>query len=130
MARILVIDDAEDIRRTLERLLVHAGHEVLLAADGAQGLRVWRERGADLVITDLHMPDKDGIETLVELRAFGPEVPVIAISGGDQTRRLDLLGDAALLGAVATLAKPFTRDELLSAVALALERPRPPATPR
>jgi len=125
-----VIDDSEDIRRTLERLLAQAGHEVLLAADGVEGLRLWRERGADLVITDLHMPDKDGIETLVELRAFGPGVPVIAISGGDQTRRLDLLGDAALLGAVATLAKPFTRDELLGAVALALDRPRPPAAPR
>ena len=85
MALILVMDDDADVRRSLERVLVSRGHQVLLAADGGEGLRTWRERGADLVLLDIHMPNTDGIEVLVQLRGKAPRLPVIVISGGDQT---------------------------------------------
>jgi CheY-like chemotaxis protein len=77
----------------LIRMLVAAGHEVTAAANGAEGLAAWRERGADLVLTDMQMPEMNGIEVILQLRAFAPPVPVIAMSGGDRSRDLDLLGD-------------------------------------
>jgi DNA-binding response OmpR family regulator len=116
MARILVVDDEVSLRDVLARLLEREGHEVLTAGDGVEGLRLWRERGAAVVILDIHMPRSDGIETLVQLRALAPALPVIVISGGDQTRALGLLGDARLLGATRTLAKPFSLSELTAAV--------------
>jgi len=116
MARILIIDDEEGIRRPLQILLERAGHEVMAAPDGREGLRLWRRLGADLVITDIMMPNKDGIETIVELQASARAVPVIAMSGGDVSQRLDLLGDARLLGAVYTVPKPFALSEMLEKV--------------
>jgi CheY-like chemotaxis protein len=116
MALILVVDDDAGVRRSMERVLQSRGHQVLLAADGGEGLRTWREHGADLVVLDIHMPDTDGIEVLVQLRGLAPRLPVIVISGGVQTRNLDLLADAKLLGASAVLQKPFTLDEILGAV--------------
>ncbi len=116
MALILVVDDDAGVRRSLERVLLSRGHQVLLAADGGEGLQTWRERGADLVLLDIHMPNTDGIEVLVQLRGKAPRLPVIVMSGGDQTRHLDLLGDARLLGASAVLSKPFTLDEIVGAV--------------
>jgi CheY-like chemotaxis protein len=120
MARILVIDDEQGVRDTLAKILQREGHEVMTAADGVEGLRRWRESGAAVVILDVHMPRSDGIETLVQLRALQPALPVIVISGGDQTHTLGLLGDARLLGAVRTLAKPFSLSELTAAVNHAL----------
>ncbi len=116
MALILVVDDDAGVRRSVERVLQSRGHEVLLAGDGAEGLRTWRERGADLVLLDIHMPDTDGIEVLVQLRGLAPRLPVIVMSGGVQTRNLDLLADAKLLGASAVLRKPFTLDEIMNAI--------------
>ncbi|HKU60677.1 MAG TPA: response regulator [Gemmatimonadales bacterium] len=120
MARILVIDDEQAVRDTLARVLQREGHEVLTAIDGVEGLRIWREHGAVVVILDIHMPRSDGIETLVQLRALQPSLPVIVISGGDQTRTLGLLGDARLLGATRALAKPFSLSELTAAINHAL----------
>jgi two-component system response regulator CpxR len=120
MARILVIDDEQVVRDSLQKILRREGHEVLTAADGIEGLSLWREHGAAVVILDIHMPRSDGIETLVQLRAMHPSVPVIVISGGDQTRTLGLLGDAKLLGATRTLAKPFSLSELTTALNHAL----------
>jgi len=116
MARILIIDDEAALRDVLARLFEREGHEVCTAGDGVQGLQLWREQGAAVVILDIHMPRSDGIETLVQLRALAPALPVIVISGGDQTRALGLLGDARLLGATRTLAKPFPLSELTAAV--------------
>jgi DNA-binding response OmpR family regulator len=116
MPRILIIDDEAALRDVLARLLEREGHEVFTAGDGVDGLRLWREHGAAAVILDIHMPRSDGIETLVQLRALAPELPVIVISGGDQTRALGLLSDARLLGATRTLAKPFSLSELTAAV--------------
>jgi DNA-binding NtrC family response regulator len=118
--RILVVDDDAGIRRTLHILLSRAGYRVSQARDGMEALRLWRDTGADLVITDLHMPEKDGIEMIIELMSHSPSVRIIAMSGGGQTRRLDLLGDATLLGAVHTIEKPFTLSEMMNTVRQAL----------
>jgi CheY-like chemotaxis protein len=84
-------------------------------ANRAPGSRQYREQGADLVLLDIHMPEMDGIEVLAQLHAIAPRLPVILKSGGDQTKGFGLLDHAVLLGAFATLAKPFSLDELLGA---------------
>jgi CheY-like chemotaxis protein len=76
------------------------------------------------VITDMQMPGKSGLELLLELRALDPRLPVIAMSGGDSSKQLDLLGSAGLLGAVAVMLKPYTVDELVMAVRGALAAAR------
>jgi DNA-binding NtrC family response regulator len=119
--RILIVDDDASILRTLHLLLSRAGYDVVQARDGSEAVRLWRDGGGDLVITDLHMPEKDGIQTIIELRTHSPGVRVIAMSGGGQTKRLDLLGNFALLGAVLTIEKPFTLDEMLATVSRALK---------
>ncbi|HYF40021.1 MAG TPA: response regulator [Gemmatimonadales bacterium] len=118
--RIMVVDDDAGIRRSLQTLLSRAGYEVLQAADGLEAVRLWRKGGADLVITDLHMPNKDGIQTILELLTHTPGIPIIAMSGGGQTKRLDLLGNVTLLGSVLTIEKPFTLGEMMSVVNRAL----------
>jgi DNA-binding NtrC family response regulator len=119
---IMVVDDDASIRRSLHTLLSRAGHQVLQAADGLEAIRLWRTGGADLVITDLHMPHKDGIQTILELLTHTPGVPIIAMSGGGQTKRLDLLGNVTLLGSVFTIEKPFTLGEMMSMVTRALRQ--------
>jgi DNA-binding NtrC family response regulator len=118
--RIMVVDDDAGIRRSLHVLLSRAGYEVLQAADGLEAIRLWRNGGADLVITDLHMPNKDGIQTILELLTHTPGTPIIAMSGGGQTKRLDLLGNVTLLGSVHTIEKPFTLTEMMTMVSRAL----------
>jgi DNA-binding response OmpR family regulator len=120
--RIMIIDDDQSIRRTLGIALTKAGYSVLEAQDGAEATRLWREQGADLIITDLHMPNKNGLEVIMELRAFSPTTPIIVMSDGGKTKQLGLLGDAKLLGAVRTVAKPFRLDEILKAVDQELSR--------
>lgn len=122
MSRVLVIDDEEPIRRILRVLLQRAGHEVVLAASGEEGLRCCRESAPDLVMTDIHLPGLDGIEVALTLRALAPAVPVIVMSGGERTKRLDLLPSALQLGAVRVLRKPFTTREVLDAVGAVLGR--------
>jgi CheY-like chemotaxis protein len=120
MLRVVVIDDEPGIRRSLRALLGRYGYEAHEAADGLEGLRLCRTLAPALVITDIHMPGVDGIEVIAALHAMLPSLPIIAISGGDQTATLNLLGSAGLLGAVASLRKPFTVTEVLQAVTLAL----------
>ena len=120
-ARILVVDDNASVRRSLAALLTRAGHEVIQAANGSEASRVWREVELDLVILDLFMPEKDGIETMVELRAFAPGIPIIVMSGGTADgSQIDMLNAAELLGATLTIEKPFTLAEMLNAVRKAL----------
>ena len=121
MARILVVDDNAAMRRSLDEILTRAGHQVIQAADGAEASRISRDADVHLVILDLFMPVKDGIETLRELRARAPGIPIIAISGGgaDDTG-VDLLKAAVLLGAVQSIEKPFIPAVLLEAVRQAL----------
>jgi DNA-binding NtrC family response regulator len=117
----MIVDDDASIRRALHLLLSKAGYDVIQASDGSEAVRLWRQGGGDLVITDLHMPKKDGIETIIELLSHSPRVRIIAMSGGGQTKRLDLLGNMALLGSIHTIEKPFTLSEMLKAVHRALE---------
>lgn len=114
--RVLIVDDDPGIRRTLHILLSREGFQVSQARDGVEALRLWRDQGGDLVITDLHMPEKNGIETIVELLSHSPGMRIIAMSGGGQTKRLDLLSNASMLGAVLTIEKPFTLTEMMGLV--------------
>ena len=116
MQRILVIDDDEQMRALLRDILERAGYEVTEAQHGLEGLKLFRARPADLVVTDLIMPEKEGVETILELRAEYPEVPIIAVSGWGRNGPRDYLEIAARLGARRTVAKPFTRQEILAAV--------------
>lgn len=112
MAQIVVIDDDEALRRTIRRVLERAGHEVREAEEGGAGMRLVAQSPPDLVITDLLMPEKEGIETIQELREDYPEVRVIAVSGAGGGDEGGPLLDAQLFGAHATLEKPFSADEL------------------
>ena len=113
-----MIDDDEAMRSTVRKILEREGHEVRVAKDGGEGLRIFRERPADVVVTDVIMPGKEGIETILELREEAPDVRILVISGGLLTETR--LSDAEALGADASLPKPFTVDELRSAVAALL----------
>lgn len=117
----MIVDDDAGIRRALQLLLSKAGYRVTQARNGLEALRLWRVHGGDLVITDLHMPEKNGIETILELLTHTPDIRIIAMSGGGQTKRLDLLGNATMLGAVLTIEKPFTLTEMLTLVKQALK---------
>lgn len=121
MAKILVIDDEELARYTVVTILRSAGHEVSEAENGDWGLRQLRSQPADLVITDIIMPEKEGIGTILELKQRHPHVKIVAMSGGGRTVNLDYLGKAQKLGAHAAIAKPFTKDELLTVVAACLD---------
>lgn len=114
--RILVVDDDDLVRMTMEAALAQAGHEVTLAEDGIDALRLFQADRFDLVITDIIMPGREGIETILELRRISASVPIIAISGGGRTQNLDFLSAAKALGANHALAKPFTPDALLAVV--------------
>lgn len=123
MAKILVIDDDDTIRTLLCRMLERSGHQVLAAADGAQATDLFRQNPLDLIITDLFMPDREGLEIIQELRKNHPQVKIIAISGGGSIGGTSFLDIARLIGASRTLEKPFGSQALLSTVdeVLALE---------
>jgi CheY-like chemotaxis protein len=104
MSTILVVDDDETFRRLLCQTLLRAGHEVLAADDGRGALRLYRQQPADLVITDLIMPEQEGLETILELRRLQPDLKIIAISGGGRMVPGDYLPIARHLGAARTLA--------------------------
>jgi len=116
MARILVIDDDRLLREAVRALLESARYDVIEAADGDAGLRLYREQGADLVLVDIFMPERDGLEVIRTLRAEAPQALIIAMSGGGRLVKVDLLQAAARFGASRTLAKPFEPRTLLSAV--------------
>jgi len=114
MATILVIDDQESIRALLRAALEGDGHDVLEASNGRHGLALYRERSADLLITDMLMPEMDGLELMLALNRSFPSVKVIAMSGGLESA--GPLNVATLLGARQTFQKPFDMDKLLRAV--------------
>ncbi len=120
MAKILVIDDDPQVGGVLERILARAGHTVRMAAGGREGIREFEEFEPDLVITDLNMPDMDGIEVIRELRRIRAEVAIIAVSGGGLMPKDLLLSSAEALGADGILRKPFEVRELLDGVDHAL----------
>jgi CheY-like chemotaxis protein len=117
MARILVVDDDRQIRSAFKRVLEGEGYEVAFAEDGIQGLRLYREAGADLVITDLFMPRGGGVELIMALKRDHPDVNIIAISGGGPTFSAESYLDVAeSIGAARVFTKPVGRFELLAAV--------------
>src|SRR6266540_295503 len=114
MGRILLVEDEAAMRLTVARTLRGAGHVVEMAEDGRECLDLYRATSADVVIMDLYMPNKDGLETLIELRREFPQVAVVAMSGH---RKLELMLRAAKgLGAVRTIEKPFEQEALLALV--------------
>ena len=123
MARILVIDDEELIRMTVVQTLEGAGHTVVEAVDGDDGVKKFREAPADLVITDILMPNKEGIETITELRGIQPDLLIIAMSGGGRQKNTSFLDIAEKMGAAAVLKKPFRIDELQQTVDNLLRNP-------
>ena len=106
MARILLIDDDDSVRTMLRLTLAHFGHTVIEARNGKEGLERVQQANADLLITDIVMPEKEGLKVLMELRKRKPPVKIIAISGGDY------LHMAKLMGAAKVLAKPFSTNVL------------------
>lgn len=116
MAEILVIDDDAVIRSLIRRALELHGHQVSEAVDGSEGIRVYHERSPQLVLCDLIMPEKEGLETIEELCRDSPQVRIIAMSGGVMNGVYDLLPVAKRLGARAVLSKPFTTATLIGVV--------------
>jgi len=126
MARILVIDDEEDVREVLQQVLERAGYEVSVAASGKEGLELMRKGGADLVITDVIMPGIDGVTTVKKIREKFRNTRIIVISGGGNVAPKSyepnaisttaFLASATNAGADRTLTKPFDRDELIAAI--------------
>jgi len=116
MSKILVIDDKELVRYTLREYLQDAGHEVIEAENGEEGLVEFDAGGFELVITDILMPKKEGIETIIEMKRRAPGQKIIAISGGGRRQNTDFLRMARELGADDILEKPFTRDDLVQCV--------------
>ena len=116
MARILIIDDEDELRSMLRRMLEQAGHQVTEAVNGAEGIQLYEQDAHDLIITDIIMPEKEGVETIIALRRADPDLPIIAISGGGRLDATDFLTMTKKLGARRTLSKPFRRDQLLEAV--------------
>ena len=112
LARILVIDDSSEIRVSLRKMLEVAGHKIIEASNGEEGVRLYSQNPTDLIITDILMPDKDGIEALLELRTDFPDIKVIVISGKGK----ELLPTASEFGARRVFEKPFRVQEILSAV--------------
>ena len=121
MAHILLVEDEEQLRSMLRFVLESAGHEVEEAGNGKEAIESYRSRPADLLVTDIVMPEKEGIETIIQLRKSYPKVKVIAMSGGGRTGDLNYLELARKLGANHVLAKPFSNSEFLAAVNLVLQ---------
>jgi len=116
MSHILIIDDDNSFRGALKRLLTKHGFSVQTAVDGRDGLKKIGAEKFDVVILDMWMPEKDGLETLIEIRQQIPDMKVIAISGARDIGLKKPLETAKRLGAIATLEKPFTAEELLKAL--------------
>jgi DNA-binding response OmpR family regulator len=116
MARILIIDDDRAVQISVQFTLEREGHQVVCASDGDEGLRAFTSQTPDLVVTDLIMPNKEGIETIMQIRERDSKTPILAISGGGRLSNVDFLKMAAKVGANAILAKPFERQELIAAV--------------
>lgn len=122
MTTILLIDDDPLVAFTVERMLQGAGHDIIRATDGEKGIKLLKESRVDLVITDIIMPVKEGIETIREIREHDAKIPVIAVSGGGHGSGGNYLRMAQALGATEVLAKPFDQDELLAAVNRCLKK--------
>ena len=116
MRRILIIDDEPYILLMLKKMLERAGYEVDLASNGREGMAVFEQDSADLVITDIIMPDKEGLELILEMKKKRPELKIIAMSGGGRISPESYLECARHFGAEKVFQKPFRQKEIVSAV--------------
>jgi len=119
MARILVMDDDSQIRGLVRTILEGDGHQVMEAQDGVEGLRQFQDEPSDLVVTNVFMPEQDGLEAIKALRAIVPDLPIIAMSGGAFGGKVEssgVLGTASRLGASCTFQKPFDAPTFAGAV--------------
>lgn len=111
--KILVIDDDDMVRDSLALLLRDQGYDVFTASDGYRGMAVFASARPDMVVTDILMPDQEGIETIRRIRSERPDIKIIAMSGGGRIIDIDVLDMARKLGADDVLAKPFDPEQLL-----------------
>lgn len=116
MVTVLIVDDEKGIRDVLRKLLEKLDYRVVTAADGDEGLETFRLECPDLVIIDIIMPNREGIETITLMKRENPDVKILAISGGGRAHAMDLLAVAPSAGADATLEKPFRAQELLARI--------------
>jgi DNA-binding response OmpR family regulator len=120
MAKILVLDDEPAILLMIKKMLEKEGHEVDLALNGREGMELFEKNKPDLVITDIIMPEKEGLETILELRKKHPELKIIAISGGGRIGPQGYLPSAKYLGADLVFQKPLIQKEFVEAVSALL----------
>jgi CheY-like chemotaxis protein len=125
MSKILLIDDDAAFRMLVSLWLTRAGHEVVIASNGRQGVQLASEQSFDMIVTDIVMPDQEGIETIMTLRRDGKHMPILAMSGGGALDNSFYLRSAQALGANDTIAKPFTSSDLLGKVSRLLDGPEP-----
>ena len=116
MKQILIIDDEPQIRMMLKKRLETEGYSVIVASNGKEGIKIFNKGLVGLIITDIIMPEKEGMETIMELRKSNPAVPIYAMSGGGKNPSDGYLKTAKCLGAKAIFAKPFETKKLVSAV--------------
>jgi DNA-binding response OmpR family regulator len=127
--KILLIDDDTLIRRSVARVLIQNGHDVVTAEDGLRGMEQYRRQNFDLIVTDIYMPRQEGIETILTLRREDADTKIIAISGAGNTGNTDALEMAGLLGADAIIEKPFRTDQLLARIGAVMNEPREAPAP-
>ena len=121
MQRILIIDDEPHILLMLKKMLERAGYEIDIASDGNEGLNLFEKSPSDLVITDIIMPEKEGLETIRAMRRIQPDLKIIAMSGGGKISADNYLETAKIFGASKVLEKPFGKDDMVAAVKELLE---------
>jgi DNA-binding response OmpR family regulator len=116
MIKVLLIDDDERVRDALSVVLRRHDFEVAVASDGDEGLKVFDNWHPDVVVSDILMPNKEGLETIMALRRRAPDVSIVAISGGSRMGKIDFLAMARDLGADRVLLKPLTGSDLIAAI--------------
>jgi YesN/AraC family two-component response regulator len=124
MARILVIDDELPIAVMLKRMLERTGHEVAIASNGVEGLKLFETFCPDLLITDIVMPEKEGLELIIDLKKNNPDLKIVAISGGGRFQYDGYLTSAKHLGANLVFSKPFDHKEFIKGISELLEEKR------
>ncbi|MGD9546065.1 MAG: response regulator [Candidatus Krumholzibacteriia bacterium] len=123
MTRILLVDDDTQVRTMLKKTFEREGYEVVEAGDGCQAVALYDPDTIDLVITDIVMPEKEGIETIREIKSNNPQAKIIAISGGGRIKPGDYLAWAERFGVDNTFTKPIRRQEILDAIEALVRKP-------
>ncbi len=116
MTKVLIIEDDEVIRNMIRELLLKAGYRVSVAENGVEGVNLFKQGTFELIITDIIMPEKEGIETIMEIKRHSPDVKIIAVSGGGRLQANDYLDMAEKLGANRVFSKPFQINDFIKAV--------------